>query len=597
MDSTMPQAALRSWLDRCFRVTLALSRFFRATAVLSIIASIGLCACTNELATDGATQLQREQQALTAVYQIDCGGGAVGSFAADQYFTGGNGFSGTNSVSVSGVANAAPALVYQSERFGNHSYTFGSLTPGASYTARLHFAEIYFTSAGSRQFNVVINGVQVLTNFDIYATAGANKALVEDFTTTATSAGQIVIQYVNVVENAKSSGIEILSSGGSSNQAPTVASAAAANPSSVNATTSALSVLGADDGGEANLTYTWATVGTPPGPVTFSANGTNAAKNTTATFSHAGSYTLGATIRDASGATATSNVSVTVNQTLTSVSVTPATAQVAPSATQQFSATARDQFGVALSTSPAFTWTVSGGGTINSSGLFTAGATSGGPFTVTAQTGSTSGTASISVAAASGGTYSTNFDLVEAPISESGAWSHLGNPWTLVDTSGGIAYGTQTGSGGYDDSYAHLSGFSANQSGTGVIHLDSSIDGSCTHEVEILLRMADSANTARGYECNLAYNGAYAEIVRWNGAIGDFTYLARGSVPGGVHDGDTLSASIVGTTITLTVNGTQIAQATDSTFASGNPGIGFWRGGACGRTGDYGFTSYTAKSL
>src|SRR5260370_36147573 len=48
---------------------------------------------------------------------------------------------------------------------------------------------------------------------------------------------------------------------------------------------------------------------------------------------------------------------------------------------------------------PTFTWSVSGGGTIDSSGLFTAGATAGGPFTVTAASGSVSGTASVTVTA------------------------------------------------------------------------------------------------------------------------------------------------------------------------------------------------------
>ena len=41
---------------------------------------------------------------------------------------------------------------------------------------------------------------------------------------------------------------------------------------------------------------------------TFSANGSNAAKNTTATFSKAGSYTFQVTITDAGGLTATSSV-------------------------------------------------------------------------------------------------------------------------------------------------------------------------------------------------------------------------------------------------------------------------------------------------
>ena len=56
------------------------------------------------------------------------------------------------------------------------------------YTVRLHFAEIYWTAAGQRRFNVAINGTQVLTNFDIFATAGANKALVRDFSATPTRA-------------------------------------------------------------------------------------------------------------------------------------------------------------------------------------------------------------------------------------------------------------------------------------------------------------------------------------------------------------------------------------------------------------------------
>ena len=51
-------------------------------------------------------------------------------------------------------------------------------------------------------------------------------------------------------------------------------------------------MLGADDAGEAALTYTWSTTGTPPAPVTFSVNGNNAAKNTTATFTKAGSYNI-----------------------------------------------------------------------------------------------------------------------------------------------------------------------------------------------------------------------------------------------------------------------------------------------------------------
>jgi hypothetical protein len=188
------------------------------------------------------------------------------------------------------------------------------------------------------------------------------------------------------------------------NAAPTVVTPAGASPSPVTGTTAALSVLGGDDQGEASLIYTWSTTGTPPAAVTFSANGTNGAKSTTATFTAAGTYAFLVTLQDGGGLTATSPVTVTVNQTLTSIAVTPATATVAPSASRQFAASARDQFGVTLTPQPSFAWTVSGGGTIDGTGLFVAGASGGGPFTVTAASGGRSGTASVTVSSG-GGTF------------------------------------------------------------------------------------------------------------------------------------------------------------------------------------------------
>jgi hypothetical protein len=96
------------------------------------------------------------------------------------------------------------------------------------------------------------------------------------------------------------------------NKPPTIAKAASVAADPVRGATTALSVLGADDGGEPNLTYTWSCSG-PPG-VTFSANGPNRAKNTTATFPRGGRYTFQATIADTGGLTATSSIAVTVTR-------------------------------------------------------------------------------------------------------------------------------------------------------------------------------------------------------------------------------------------------------------------------------------------
>ena len=180
------------------------------------------------------------------------------------------------------------------------------------------------------------------------------------------------------------------------NQAPTVATVASATPNPVTGTTTNLSVLGADDAGGSNLTYTWATTGTPPAAVNFSDNGTNGAKNTTATFSMAGSYSFTVTITDAGGLSTTSTVDVTVDQTLTAITVSPATASLTGGGTQQFTATGTDQFGVVLATQPTFTWGTTAG-TISAGGLLTAPNTPVASGTVTASSGTVSGTASFAV--------------------------------------------------------------------------------------------------------------------------------------------------------------------------------------------------------
>lgn len=180
--------------------------------------------------------------------------------------------------------------------------------------------------------------------------------------------------------------------------APRVMTPASASPAMVTGTTSALSVLGADDTGEAGLVYTWSAK-SPPAAVTFSASGTNAAKDVTVTFAKAGTYELEVEIKDASGKTAMSGVDVTVVSTLTRVDVSPAEGTVAPGQELAFTAAGSDQFDVALATEPAYAWTVSGGGTIAADGAFTAGAEPGGPHTVTAESGGKTGTARVTVAA------------------------------------------------------------------------------------------------------------------------------------------------------------------------------------------------------
>jgi hypothetical protein len=147
-----------------------------------------------------------------AALQVSAGGAANGTWSADEYFSGGNTDSTSSSINTLLDSRPAPQSVYQSERWGDMTYTMPGLTPNAPYTVNLHFAEIYFDSVGAREFNVLINGTQVLTNFDIFAaTGGENMAILKSFPATANSSGQIFVQFTTgAANNPKISGIEIL---------------------------------------------------------------------------------------------------------------------------------------------------------------------------------------------------------------------------------------------------------------------------------------------------------------------------------------------------------------------------------------------------
>jgi hypothetical protein len=150
---------------------------------------------------------------------INCGGPVVESWVADVYFTGGALNAATNApIDRNGLANPAPEAVYQTGRVSpgaGLSYTIPGFTANSSHVVRLHFNETYWppaggAGAGNRICNVTINGTAVLTNFDIFAAAGAkNKAVIRPFTVNANGAGAYVIQFTTVKDQCLINGIEI----------------------------------------------------------------------------------------------------------------------------------------------------------------------------------------------------------------------------------------------------------------------------------------------------------------------------------------------------------------------------------------------------
>jgi hypothetical protein len=142
---------------------------------------------------------------------INAGGPQVGAFLADTLVDGGDTYIATTPVDISGVTNPAPADVYRSERYGQFSYTLPGLTPNGAYLLRLHFAEIYWSDAGERIFDVQVNGSTVLSAFDIIAASGGPfVGIVREFPVKADSRGQLQVDFMNsAVDLPKLSGLEL----------------------------------------------------------------------------------------------------------------------------------------------------------------------------------------------------------------------------------------------------------------------------------------------------------------------------------------------------------------------------------------------------
>ena len=177
---------------------------------------------------------------------------------------------------------------------------------------------------------------------------------------------------------------------------------------------------------------------------------------------------------------------------------------------------------------------------------------------------------------------------------------HVGLDWGNVSTTAGTAEGVGPANTAYSDPTAALTGvWGPNQTVTVTVYsngVEDKPNQGYDKEVEIRLRTTISAHSITGYEINCrtpSDSFSYIQIVRWNGALGDFTSLniLNGT---GCNNGDVLKATITGGTIQAYRNGTLMLTATDNNpFTTGNPGMGFNFG--CGTAyNQFGLTNYSA---
>ena len=140
--------------------------------------------------------------------RIRCGGGAFSdslqrTWSADAFYTGGFSYS-----ALAAISGSDDAGLYQSERTGKQ-FGYRIPVPNGDYTVRLHFAEIYWKSPGSRIFSVTIEGRPMISALDLCGAAGHGVVLIKESKQNVAD-GFLDVAFSGQLDGAKVSAIEIL---------------------------------------------------------------------------------------------------------------------------------------------------------------------------------------------------------------------------------------------------------------------------------------------------------------------------------------------------------------------------------------------------
>jgi hypothetical protein len=160
---------------------------------------------TGHLSIGGQTYTITEAGAGFSAIRVNCGGPALtdsagNAWSADDQSNHSNTVNRINSTDLQGI--------YQKDSWSTGTLQYQFNIPNGAYTVKLRFAEFYVTQKGQRVMSVVINGANVMSNFDILNYANTNQAFDLTFPVAVTN-GQVTIQMVPIVGTAKLNGLEV----------------------------------------------------------------------------------------------------------------------------------------------------------------------------------------------------------------------------------------------------------------------------------------------------------------------------------------------------------------------------------------------------
>ncbi len=187
----------------------------RARNLGLVMLGLALLGCEKGDSTSGSDDPSSAPPAIPVgsrlVYAINAGGPATTlnnvKYQADQFYSGGAVV--TTADTIEGVTKDT---LFQSERYGNYKYEVP--VTNATYSLKLHFTELYHTTAGSRLFTVKLEGQPVIANLDIYEEVGHDRALEIMVPEMAVEDGSLTVELEATVNNGTISGIAIYSRSG-----------------------------------------------------------------------------------------------------------------------------------------------------------------------------------------------------------------------------------------------------------------------------------------------------------------------------------------------------------------------------------------------
>ena len=185
-------------------------------------------------ALDGCPEDAEESTELQgdSLLKINCGGPEVTiddvTFLEDQ-FLGGAIASYIADASITEIANTDLDEIYLTETITDNENNKGPVSydipiSNGTYTVKLHFAEIYWGEmktdgneilggAGSRIFDVDIEGMSILNNLDVFAVAEGSAIAITRMYDVEVSDGELNIVFTSTVDKPKVSAIEIFGDG------------------------------------------------------------------------------------------------------------------------------------------------------------------------------------------------------------------------------------------------------------------------------------------------------------------------------------------------------------------------------------------------